>query len=317
MRAILSPTVICLAYGVAAVYQSSTSAGMDMSDFVTVEVAPTPRLHAAAAAALHKRRLEREDPANPVAAAATDPNIAAMKIKSRDLIPTDRPDIHPGGPYRHRHPAGHAHQDDDADDSPGGDPDDGNRGGRDTKSGNRRGVREATDKRKHSPSKDDDTDNGAEKDDEDDDGKRDKSKPKSANGGSSKPKDKGGNKDGDRRSGDAKGDKNSKEANKKKTHTGLDGKEVSDDNDNDEDSEESEKRRKQTLVKHIQAKRRLWRTGKPNYDYKKAMAAWKEVGPLYYYRGKYENAAAQTSRGAAASVAFSALVSAAVYAAWI
>ncbi|KAJ2337317.1 hypothetical protein GGI00_000318 [Coemansia sp. RSA 2681] len=278
MRAILSPTVICLAYGVAAVYQSSTSAGMDMSDFVTIEVAPTPRLHAAAAAALHKRRLEREDPANPVAAAATDPNMAAMKIKSRDLIPTDRPDIHPGGPYRHRHPA---------------------------------------DKRKHSPSKDDDTDNGAEKDDEDDDGKRDKPKPKSANGSSSKPKDKGGNKDGDRRSGDAKGDKNSKEANKKKTHTGLDGKEVSDDNDNDEDSEESEKRRKQTLVKHIQAKRRLWRTGKPNYDYKKAMAAWKEVGPLYYYRGKYENAAAQTSRGAAASVAFSALISAAVYAAWI
>ncbi|KAJ2747672.1 hypothetical protein GGI20_000321 [Coemansia sp. BCRC 34301] len=284
-----------------------------MSDFATVGVVPTPHLHAAA---LYKRRLEREDPANPVAAAATDPNMAAMKIKSRDFIPTDRPNAHPGGPYRHLHPAGHVHPDDGEEE----DADNGNRGGGGDRPNNRQGRRGAADKRKHSPLKDDDdTDNGADKDDNDDDDddvKRDKPRPKLANG-SSKSKDKSGNKDGDRRSRDAKNDKGSKDAKKKKTHTGLDGKEVSDDNDSDEDGEESEKRRKQTLVKHIQAKRRLWRTGKPKYDYKKAMAAWKEVGPLYYYRGKYENAAGQTSRRATASVAMCALVSAAVYMAWI
>ncbi|KAJ2864266.1 hypothetical protein GGH94_003044 [Coemansia aciculifera] len=304
MKAILSPAVLGLMCGLAAAYQNPISIGVDVSDFATVEAVPTLRLHGQV---LRKRRLEREDPANPVAAAATDPNVAAMKIRSRDLIPTDRPD-----PYRHRHPAGHAHQEDDADDSPGGDPD-----GGDTKPSNRRGGKGATDKRKHSPAKDDDdADNRVEDDDEGNDGKRDKPKPKPASG-SSKPKDKSGNKDGDRRSKDAKNDKNSKDSKKKKTHTGLDGNEVSDDNDNDEDSEESEILKKKMLVKHIQAKRRLWRTGQPKYDYKKAMAGWKEVGPLYYYRGKYANAAATTPHDSAVSVALPILVSVMAYAAWI
>ncbi|KAJ2032337.1 hypothetical protein IW146_003392 [Coemansia sp. RSA 922] len=298
MKAILLPAVLGLMCGLAAAYQNPT--GVDASNFSTVEAVPTPRLHA-----LHRRRLEREDPANPVAAAATDPNVAAMKIRSRDLIPTDRPD-----PYRHRHPAGHAHPDDD-DDSPGGDSD-----GGDPKSGNRRGGKGAADKRKHSPTKDDDdADNRVEDDDEGNDGKHG-NKPKPAGGGS-KPKDKSGGKDGDKRPKDAKNDKKEKDAKKKKTHTGLDGNEVADDNDNDEDSEESEILKKKMLVKHIQAKRRLWRTGQPKYDYKKAMAGWKEVGPLYYYRGKYANTAATTPRGTAASIALPILVSAMVYAAWI
>ncbi|KAJ2817597.1 hypothetical protein GGI24_005354, partial [Coemansia furcata] len=280
MKAILSPTILYLICGLAAAYQSPTSMGVDASGFATVDAVPTLRFHAHP---LHKRRLEREDPANPVAAAATDPNVAAMKIRSRDLIPTDRPD----GPYRHLHPAGHAHHDSDADDSPDSDPDDSNHGGGGTKASNRRGGR-GEDKRKHSPANDDDDESN---DDESNDGKRDKPKQKSA-GGSNKPKN--GGKDGDRRPKDAKNDKNSKNSSKKKTHTGLDGNEVADDNDNDEDSEESEILRKKMLVKHIQAKRRLWRSGKPKYDYKKAMAGWKEVGPLYYYKGKYANAAATT-----------------------
>ncbi|KAJ2417440.1 hypothetical protein GGI10_000172 [Coemansia sp. RSA 2530] len=310
MKAILSPAALCLTCGLVAAYQSLTSASVDVVGFATVEAVPTLRLHAQA---LHKRRLEREDPANPVAAAATDPNVAAMKIKSRDLIPTDRPDIHPGGSYPHRHPAGHAHADDDVDDSPGGDADDSGHGGGDTKSGSKDGKGATADKRKHSPAKDDDDADGHIEDDEDGDGKHDKPKPKSkSTSTSSKPK--GGSKEGDKR---PKNDKNSKGAQKKKTHTGLDGNEAADDNDNDEDSEESEVLRKKMLVKHIQAKRRLWRSGKPKYDYKKAMAGWKEVGPLYYYKGKYENTATTHSRGTAASVVLPMLVSVMVYSAWI
>ncbi|KAJ1934079.1 hypothetical protein FBU59_005816, partial [Linderina macrospora] len=39
------------------------------------------------------------------------------------------------------------------------------------------------------------------------------------------------------------------------------------------------------------AKKKNWRTGKPMYDYQKALEGWKSAGPMYYYRGKYLNAA--------------------------
>ncbi|KAJ1988316.1 hypothetical protein GGI04_006088, partial [Coemansia thaxteri] len=255
-------------------------------------------------AALFKRRVDREDPANPVAAAAIDPNVAAMRIKSRDLIPTDRPNIHPNGPHRYRHPASHGRPDDDGSDSPSPDAEEDSG---DPRPRNKNSARDTAAKHKSTLAKDDDdSDSGFERDGEGD-GKRDKPKP-SNNGG--KAKDTKFNKGDDKRPQD-KGGKNSQ---KKKTHTGLDGNEVAD--DGAENDEESEVQKKKILVKHIQAKQRRWRTGKPKYDYKKALAGWKEVGPLYYYKGKYENSA-QPLRSGSGHVALAALAAIIAYSAYI
>ncbi|KAJ1838189.1 hypothetical protein LPJ57_011205, partial [Coemansia sp. RSA 486] len=77
---------------------------------VTVLVQPT--VHVQSHAMLFKRKQDAEDPANPVAAAATDPNEAAMKIKSRDLINTDRQDFRPD-PHPHHHHGQARHDSDD------------------------------------------------------------------------------------------------------------------------------------------------------------------------------------------------------------
>ncbi|KAJ1645462.1 hypothetical protein J3B02_002685 [Coemansia erecta] len=222
--------------------------------------------------ALHKRKLDAEDPANPVAAAATDPNEAAMKIKSRDLINTDRQDFRPD-PHPHRH-HGQARQDSEDDDNK--EPEEESDG--DSKKSGKKGAG------KKKADKDDDSDENAKEDSDDSDAKQ---KPK----GKSATKQKSSSKDSGKKSGSGKGKNNkgssSKDSKKgKKTHTGLDGKEV-----DDEDEEDGEMRKKKIHVKHVKAKQRRWRTGKPKYNYKQALNGWKEVGPLYYYKGKYENSA--------------------------
>ncbi|KAJ2084243.1 hypothetical protein H4R24_000185 [Coemansia sp. RSA 988] len=212
--------------------------------------------------ALFKRKMDKVDPANPVAAAATDPNEAAMKIKSRDLIPTDRPGIRPDL-HRHRHSS---HDDDDDDDDNDGNDADSKGNGRAKSSGGRK-------------SKDD------EKSDEDDSGDTDsKSSKKSKGGSKDKAKDDKNQKANDKDKSKDKDKDSISSKNDKKTHTGLDGKEV--------DNEKSEAIRKNNMrVKHVKARQSKWRTGKPKYNYRQALAGWKEVGPMYYYRGKYENSA--------------------------
>ncbi|KAJ2713816.1 hypothetical protein H4R19_002064 [Coemansia spiralis] len=197
---------------------------------------------------------EREDPAHPVAAAATDPNEAAMRIKPQDLLPTDRPALHPAIHHAQRP-------------------------GRDT-------------------------------DGDDDDGRRPRGTSSNSSGNRQKPKDgerSGGKdqrptaKDGRSLTKDAKGQ--AKDGKDKKTHTGLDGKEVSDDDGDDVDSDNMDAAHKKALqIKHIQARQRKWRTGKPAYNYNQAIEGWKEVGPMYYYKGKYENAAAHRAPGALPAV---------------
>lgn len=220
-----------------------------------------------------------EDPANPVAAAATDPNEAAMNIKSRDLLPSNRADIHP----HHRDPSssgGRRHEEDDDDDDSGGKP---------PSNGNRKGGSGNGNLQQKHGSKN--HGNDSENDDGGDDGDR-SSKGKS---GKSAPKDK-----------NKKSSSSSQSKSKNKTtHTGIDGKEVADD---DEDSDASKKKVK---VKHVESKKHRWRTGKPKYDYKKALAGWKEVGPMYYYKGKYANdatAAATSAHILLVSIAFAALM---------
>ncbi|KAJ2480935.1 hypothetical protein IWW56_002102 [Coemansia sp. RSA 2131] len=219
--------------------------------------------------ALFKRKQEKEDPANPVAAAATDPNEAAMKIKSRDLIPTDRPGVRPAI-HQHQHPHHFDEDDADSDDT-------------DAKPSSTPSKRKPATKNK---SNDRDKDEEDEDDDDSDSGKSGKQQPKKGNGaGKPKPK---GDKDEDKKGKkDVKGKKDAKGKKDKNTHTGLDGNEV-----DDEDADDAEAARKKKVhVQHVKAQRRKWRTGKPKYDYKQALAGWKEVGPLYYYKGKYENAA--------------------------
>ncbi|KAJ2455697.1 hypothetical protein EV183_000544 [Coemansia sp. RSA 2336] len=203
------------------------------------------------------RKQDKEDPANPVAAAATDPNEAAMKIKSRDLVPTDRPGARPEI-HHHRHSDEFKDEEHHSVDSE--EAEDEHDAEHDTEHQSPRSA--------HKASKSKDTKEDAKSKDAKEDAKSKNSK---SDKGKDKNKDKGKSKNA-------------------KTHTGLDGKEV-----DDEDSEEMEARRKKIQVQHVQAKRRKWRTGKPKYDYKQAIAGWKEVGPMYYYRGKYENDASRLS----------------------
>ncbi|KAJ1846443.1 hypothetical protein LPJ73_004533, partial [Coemansia sp. RSA 2703] len=235
---------------------------------------------------LYKRKHDAEDPANPVAAAATDPNEAAMKIKSRDLINTDRQDFHPD-PHPHRH-HGQAHRDSNEDDD-----NDNNRDQDDEDSGEEKPANKKGSSKKKG-AKDSDSDDSEDADS--------KSKNKKA-----KPKEKS-SKDSEKKDAKGKGDKKSKGKNDKKgkkTHTGLDGKEV-----DDEDEEGEEVHKKKVHLKHVKAKQRRWRTGKPKYNYKKALDGWKEVGPLYYYKGKYENGASLTHRSAATAAGVAALIAA-------
>ncbi|KAJ1835330.1 hypothetical protein LPJ63_001218 [Coemansia sp. RSA 2711] len=237
---------------------------------------------------------QKEDPANPVAAAATDPNEAAMKIKSRDLVPTDRPGARPEIHHRHRPTHGSDDDDDDNDDN-----DDGNDDGDSDES-------EAKPSPKSSKSKAAKNRGSDDKDGDDDDakskqptkkGKSDKSKgDKSKNDKESdKKKDKGK---------DSKDSKDSKAKKGKKTHTGLDGKEV-----DDEDADDAEAaRKKKVQVKHVQAMQRKWRSGRPKYNYRQALAGWKEVGPMYYYTGKYENSAVAHGSSALAILAAAAML---------
>ncbi|KAJ2763763.1 hypothetical protein IWQ56_004734 [Coemansia nantahalensis] len=185
----------------------------------------------AAAAELPRRlaalmlAVQREDPAHPVAAAATDPNEAAMRIKPQDLLPSDRPALHPDS-HRAQRPS----RDEDGDDY-----DSGSRRSRGTSG---------------------------------DTGKDQRPQAKDNRGLAKSGKD-------------------------KKTHTGIDGKEVDDDNSDGDGNDMDAARKKAQQVKHIQARQRTWRTGKPTYNYTQALDGWKEVGPMYYYKGKYANAAAQ------------------------
>ncbi|KAJ2830174.1 hypothetical protein IWW50_000438 [Coemansia erecta] len=210
------------------------------------------------------RKQDKEDPANPVAAAATDPNEAAMKIKSRDLVPTNRPGARP---EIHHH--GHASHDDSDDIDDSGDSDD-------------------TDDADAKPSSKSKRKPESSSKDKDQDDERKSTKPSK----SGKPGDTASKSDKGKDKKDKKDPKDKKGKKSKDTHTGLDGKEV-----NDEDAEDAEgdaaemARKKKVQVQHVQAKRRKWRTGKVKYDYKQALAGWKEVGPMYYYKGKYENAA--------------------------
>ncbi|KAJ1722302.1 hypothetical protein LPJ53_003252 [Coemansia erecta] len=241
---------------------------------------------------LYKRKHNAEDPANPVAAAATDPNEAAMKIKSRDLINTDRQDFHPD-PHPHRH-HGQAHHDSNDDDDTDNirDQDDDDEG--EAKPANKKGSS------KKKAAKDSDSDDGA-KDDSDDLDSKSKNK-------KSKTKQKS-SKDGEKKDAKGKDDKKTKgkgDKKGKKTHTGLDGKEV-----DDEDEEGEEVHKKKVHLKHVKAKQRRWRTGKPKYNYKKALDGWKEVGPLYYYKGKYENGASSTRHSFATAAGVAALIAAA------
>ncbi|KAJ2844751.1 hypothetical protein IWW36_005060 [Coemansia brasiliensis] len=203
---------------------------------------------------LLKRKQDKEDPANPVAAAATDPNEAAMKIKSRDLVPTDRPGVRPEI-HHHRH-SDDSKEDEEARDNV--EPDNSENMEHEDSGTEHRSSRPT-----HKPS--------AKSKDAKDDSKSAKK---------AKTSDK------------AKSEKGSKSKDSKKTHTGLDGKEVDDENAL-EDMEMA--RKKKIQVQHVQAKRRKWRTGRPKYDYKQAIAGWKEVGPMYYYKGKYENNASRFS----------------------
>ncbi|KAJ2501468.1 hypothetical protein GGH96_001887 [Coemansia sp. RSA 1972] len=222
---------------------------------------------------LFKRKQEKEDPANPVAAAATDPNEAAMKIKSRDLIPTDRPGARPAI-HQHQHPH-HADEDDaDSDDT-------------DAKLSSTPSKRKPATKNKSNDRDKEEEDEEA--DDDSDSVKGKQQQPKKGNSaGKPKPKSDKGDKDEDKKGKkDVKGKKDAKGKKDKNTHTGLDGNEV-----DDEEADDAEAaRKKKVQVQHVKAQRRKWRTGKPKYNYNQALAGWKEVGPLYYYKGKYENAA--------------------------
>ncbi|KAJ1795518.1 hypothetical protein LPJ59_004296 [Coemansia sp. RSA 2399] len=263
--------------------------------------APTQVLLAASTGRLVPRaqhiykRKNREDPANPVAAAATDPNEAAIMIKSRDLIPTDRPNFHPDV-HRHRH------GDQDDDDSSGGNDDDDSHSGHKKGSAGKSKAKGSSSKAGRNDENDDDNNDDGDGDGDDDsdshaqkgkNGKKDKGDKDSKAKGKGKDKDKGDkDKAGSKQKSKGKGDDDKKNKKKKNTHTGLDGNEV--DNDDDEDGQGKDPKHKKVKVKHVEAKQRHWRTGKPNYNYKKSLAGWKEVGPLYYFKGKYENAASST-----------------------
>ncbi|KAJ1808999.1 hypothetical protein LPJ56_006035, partial [Coemansia sp. RSA 2599] len=243
------------------------------------------------------RKLDAEDPANPVAAAATDPNEAAMKIKSRDLINADRQDFRPD-PHPHRHHT-QARQDSDDDDS------EGSEGKEEGEADSKKSGKKSTSVKKKNNS-DEGSDENPKEDSGDSDAKQ-KTKGKAAAKQKSGTKDSGKKGDGDKKA-KGKSDKgpSSKDKKDKKTHTGLDGKEV-----DDEDEENGEVRKKKVQVKHVKAKQRRWRTGKPKYNYKQALEGWKEVGPLYYYKGKYENSALSGRLTAANVLVGSALVVAA------
>ncbi|KAJ1895173.1 hypothetical protein LPJ66_004749 [Kickxella alabastrina] len=239
---------------------------------------------------LQRRKLDPEDPANPVA--ATDPNEAAMKIRSRDLINTDRPNMRPD--LHPHHQRGKPRRDDDEP------------GDNDSKS-NAKQAAKKTPVNKKAAAKDEDDD-----DDVGDSDSKTKPKPKSIQKDKDSDKDNNDEKDGGKKA-RGKGDSGKDSKNNKKTHTGIDGNEVE-----DEDSEESEERKKKNRVNHIKAKQRTWRTGKPDYNYKKALDGWKDVGPQYYYKGKYENSAqsarlAGTVSGAALVPIILAVVSAALF----
>ncbi|KAJ2610198.1 hypothetical protein H4S08_003724 [Coemansia sp. RSA 1365] len=221
---------------------------------------------------MFQRKVDKIDPANPVAAAATDPNEAAMKIKSRDLVPTDRPGIRPDL-HHHRH-SDHDRDDDDADNN-GEDETDSKANSRSKNSGNRKSKE---DEDSESDDSDDSDSKSSKKLKGDGDGKTKGKKDQNESEKNNKSK----NKDNDKNTKDSKSSKNGKKA-----HIGLDGKKV-----DDEDSEKSEAIRKNNLrVNHVKARQRKWRTGKPKYNYRQALEGWKEVGPMYYYKGKYENSA--------------------------
>ncbi|KAJ1663680.1 hypothetical protein EV178_004799 [Coemansia sp. RSA 1646] len=229
------------------------------------------------------KRKNREDPANPVAAAATDPNEAAIMIKSRDLVPTDRPNFHPDV-HHHRHG-----DQDDADSPDDNDDEDSHSEHKKGKSKSKNSSKADRNDENDADSNDDDSgERHKDGDDSEPHGRKSKSsKDSKAKGkGKDKDKDKAGSKQKTKGRGDD-GDKKKKK--KKNTHTGLDGNEV--DDEDDESSQGGDLKHKKVKVKHVEAKQRHWRTGKPNYNYKKSLAGWKEVGPLYYYKGKYENAA--------------------------
>ncbi|KAI9506064.1 hypothetical protein BX070DRAFT_219272, partial [Coemansia spiralis] len=197
---------------------------------------------------MYKRKM-KEDPENPVAAAATDPNEAALNIKSRDLIPTNRPGM-PSEIHHHRHGDSTERDDeDDKDESPKHAKDDDNSHSEHKKSSGNKSKASAKD------GDDDDDDNAKAKAKDDDDS-------------------------------ESHGQKN-KDGKSKTKNKGLDGSEV----DNEDGEDENGSAHKKVKVKHVKAKQRRWRTGQPKYNYKQALAGWKEVGPLYYYKGKYENAA--------------------------
>ncbi|KAJ1743925.1 hypothetical protein LPJ79_000410 [Coemansia sp. RSA 1821] len=251
-------SVLVAALWAATVYQCCAGiVALAPSDAYVRQIAPAASEHQAQETfrmpMLLKRKQEKEDPANPVAAAATDPNEAAMKIKSRDLVPTDRPGVRPEI-HHHRHTD--ESKDEEHHNADSEEPED------------EHDSDEHRSSPPHKASKSKDTK-------EDTKPKKPKSNDKNNNKDKDKDKDKGKEKGKSKNS---------------KTHTGLDGKEV-----DDEDSDEMEARRKKIQVQHIQAKRRKWRTGRPKYDYKQAIAGWKEVGPMYYYKGKYENDASRLS----------------------
>ncbi|KAJ2550878.1 hypothetical protein EV175_003903 [Coemansia sp. RSA 1933] len=246
------------------------------------------------------KRKAREDPANPVAAAATDPNEAAIMIKSRDLVPTDRPNFH-SEVHHHKHG-----DQDDADSSGGGNDDDDDDSGRSERKKSSTGKSKAKGSSKADHSDDSDDDSNSNDDDDSsshsqkskdikDSKDKGKGKGKGNDKDKDKDKDKGKDKDksGSKQKSKGKGDDDKKGKKNKNTHTGLDGNEV--DNEDDEDGQGGDPNHKKVKVKHVEAKQRHWRTGKPNYNYKKALAGWKEVGPLYYFKGKYENAAPPTA----------------------
>ncbi|KAJ1957904.1 hypothetical protein GGI12_004888 [Dipsacomyces acuminosporus] len=227
-----------------------------------------------------KRKLDPEDPANPVAAAATDPNEAAIKIKSRDLVPTDRPQATFHG-HLHRH-------DEDMQD-------DGAEQASDDSDAKKPSSKDSTSKTKDSKPKDKEN-----KDKESKDKDKDKDKDRSSNSDSSKDGDLKGSKD----SSNSKGDKKAK-----KIHTGLDGNEVAD------EDEDGNMTKKKVQVEHVKATKSHWHTERPTYNYEKALEGWKKAGPLYYYKGKYANSAsllAPQSLGAIAAVVLAPLVSAAI-----
>ncbi|PIA16539.1 hypothetical protein COEREDRAFT_86931 [Coemansia reversa NRRL 1564] len=235
---------------------------------------------------MFQRKVDKIDPANPVAAAATDPNEAAMRIKSRDLVPTDRPGIRPDL-HRHRH-SGNGRDDDDDDDA---DADNNGEDETDSKANARSknsGSRKSKDENSDSDDSDDKEDSDSKSSKKHKGGADDKTKSKknqNENEKNNKDKTKDKNKDKDNGKNTDKDSKSSKSG--KKAHIGLDGKKV-----DDEDSEKSEAIRKNNLrVQHVKARQRKWRTGKPKYNYRQALAGWKEVGPMYYYKGKYANSA--------------------------